>query len=523
MTGKGRLILIVLLVVGSIAGMLAWKFYEPMKKAQDVEDTSMAKDMLGEIDLRDDNFFGYFMIRSKQMRSMMIQNRWHLKITDDKADYPARMEALAKGEADMAVVTVDSYLLNAAKYDYPGTLTFVIDKSAGVDALVGWKKAGTSLNDFRGKKIRVCFTPDSPSHHFLKALKTGFDLPEVLPPKGSPLRIETDGSEEAMKFLLADKCDLAMGWEPDISRTLAKESGIVRLIGTEKMDGYIVDVLAVSREFLKKHPEAVKLFMANYFRALNYYTKEHPEELRIELMAETGQSAEVVEKMLKGIVWVNLTQNCLVWFGIGPASANPSTLLAETIESTVAVLIDNKDFDKNPLPDGDPFKIFYGDILAELFKKSAAGMASENAPAVVNSLETKFDAMSADRWATLKEIGTLKVEPIVFQSGTARLGLDGKTDLDLLAEKMKHFPTARLKVFGHTSIEGDPVANKELSLERAEACVKYFEVTYSMDPNRFLPIGMGGGKPLPQLPDEEDRGWLYRLPRVEMMLVVDEI
>ena len=48
------------------------------------------------------------------------------------------------------------------------------------------------------------------------------DVPELLPSrKGN--RIETEGSEGALKKLLAGKADIAALWEPDVSRALAAQ------------------------------------------------------------------------------------------------------------------------------------------------------------------------------------------------------------------------------------------------------------------------------------------------------------
>ena len=40
-----------------------------------------------------------------------------------------------------------------------------------------------------------------------------------------------------------------------------------------------------------------------------------------------------------------------------------------------------------------------------------------------------------------------------------------------------------------------------------------------MDPNRLRIVGYGSEKPLPRLPDESERAYGYRLPRVELSLV----
>ena len=46
-------------------------------------------------------------------------------------------------------------------------------------------------------------------------------------------------------------------------------------------------------------------------------------------------------------------------------------------------------------------------------------------------------------------------------------------------------------------------------------------VTYNVDPNRIKVVGMGSAQPLPRLPNESERAYHYRLPRVELSLLAD--
>ena len=70
-------------------------------------------------------------------------------------------------------------------------------------------------------------------------------------------------------------------------------------------------------------------------------------------------------------------------------------------------------------------------------------------------------------------------------------------------------------------MKGSPEENRKLSQERAEAVARYLEVTYNIDHNRLRTVGLGSDKPLPQLADESERAYGYRLPRVELSLVAD--
>ena len=115
----------------------------------------------------------------------------------------------------------------------------------------------------------------------------------------------------------------------------------------------------------------------------------------------------------------------------------------------------------------------------------------------------------------------MKALNVSFQSGTADLSYDGKTEIDTMMDVLRHYPGFRVRVRGHTAQSGDPDLNRQLSLERADAVARYMNVTYNVDPNRIKVVGMGSSLPPPRLPNESERAYQYRLPRVEVSLLAD--
>jgi outer membrane protein OmpA-like peptidoglycan-associated protein/ABC-type nitrate/sulfonate/bicarbonate transport system substrate-binding protein len=513
-TGALLLLLVGLLIIG------AAYFLKPYFQEKEQRSTSDAREIKGNIKIAVDNWVGYFPLCSPEMKKRMRQQGWNLVCEDDQADYPQRMKRLKDGEIDFAVATVDAFLLNGAPKGFPGTIVAVIDESQGGDAIVARKDAVASLNELKGRTdIKVAFTPGSPSHHLLKAATEHFDVPELLP-AGERL-IATKGSEEALKKLLSGKAQVAALWEPDVSRALARD-GIVKLLGTEDTKRLIVDVLLAGRDFSKSRPEVVKLLLANYFMTLKSY-RENQELLQEHVMAAAKLTGDTVEKMLKGVAWTNLTDNCERWFGISMPGSHAEDSLIETLESTAQILIHSGDFPESPIPAGDPYRLTQSQFVEDLYLQGIAGFTSPKAGSVrsdaVNSLEAAFAPLSADAWGVLQEIGTLRTEPVVFQSGTADLSFQGKLEIDRAVERLKHYPNFRVVIKGHTGTEGAPEANRTLSRERSEAVARYLQVTYNINPNRLLAVGFGGEKPLPQKPGESMRSYRYRLPRVELVLV----
>ncbi|MGD9009134.1 MAG: hypothetical protein PVG41_14495, partial [Desulfobacteraceae bacterium] len=247
----------VLIVIIVVLGALGFKFFLPYFEKSQQRATTDASKTKGKIVVALDNWVGYFVLRSPEMENALRRAGYILICEDDQADYGRRMERLKAGEIDFAVATVDSFLLNGAARNYPGAIIMVIDESKGGDAILARKEKVPGLDALKGRNdIRVAFTPNSPSHHLAKAAADHFSVPQLIP--HGKLLIETDGSQKAMEKLLAGQTDVAICWEPDVSRALA-DKGIVKLLGTEDTERLIVDILVAGRKTLQKKPEVVQL------------------------------------------------------------------------------------------------------------------------------------------------------------------------------------------------------------------------------------------------------------------------
>jgi len=510
-----NLIAALILLVVFVGGAFLAKGLLPKWRERTQKVTSDAKATKGTIRIADDNFMGYFFVRSPEFKKAMRRAGWILDVEDDGANYAQRMKKLASDEIDFAVCTVDAYVLNGKTHDYPGTIIMVIDESKGADAILALKDKVANLDALKGMSgVRVAYTPDSPSHHLLKATSDHFSVPELLPEQ-SDLRIETDGSEKAVQALLSGKADVAVAWEPDVSKGL-KDSRIIKLIGTELTEKLIVDILLVNRKFLSKNPDVVKLFMTNYFKVLKKYRQDKALLMK-DLKKDAGLSEEQIASVMQSIRWINFTENCEDWFGIGTYNEG----LVDTIESTLTILKNAGDFTSNPLPDEDPYRLTYREFLGQLHQEGIGlgFKTTTSEAAALGSIEARFPALDEAGWAQLKVVGGLKVGKIPFLRGDSNLNVKAKEVVDAAVDKLKHYPALRVVVEGHTGTMGDPDMNRTLSQARADAVKQYLAVTYNVDPNRMRAIGLGGDTPLPRKPGESLKGWRYRLPRVEMVLV----
>ncbi|MBI4349475.1 MAG: OmpA family protein [Elusimicrobia bacterium] len=506
------------LIVGTL-GLIGAYFLLPRLAAKRQLETSDAKDTKGTIRVGVDNWVGYFPLCSPELRRRMRGAKYLLQCVEDTADYPARMKKLGRGELDFAVATVDSFLLNGPAERFPGAIIAVLDESKGGDAIVADRRRVKSIEELKNRpRLKIAFTPASPSEHLLKSVAVHFDIPAMRERRGA-WRVETDGSPAALKLLETGEVDAAVLWEPDVSRATARPN-VVKLLGTESTRRLIVDILLVNRDFLAREPQAIKVLLANYFRALKAY-QQSPETLKDDLVSATKLSTKQVESMLQGVRWATLADNASLWFGIGLGSETGDEGLVDTIESSAQILVASGDFSSSPVPEGDPYRLLNSSFVSELVK--AGGFEGFGTAASVKSARSDFPPLDERGWSLLREIGTMKVLPITFQSGTAELSLEGKRELDKAASNLEHYPGFRVLLRGHTGLNGDPAQNRRLSQERAEAVQRYLTVTHGIDGDRLRAEGIGSAKPLARLPNEGDRPYNYRLPRVELCLVMESL
>lgn len=501
-----------ILVLGilAIAGV---KFLLPIWQDAAQRETSDAASEHGTLSVGVDSWVGYFPLCSPVLAKQMRDAGYNLRCDDDQADYAKRFTRLNDGDLQLAVATVDAYVLNGIRTQYPGAIVAVLDQSKGGDAIVARRSAVPNLDGLKKKSnLRVAFTPNSPSEHLLKSVGVHFDVPHFKDRKGA-WRVPANGSSDALAKLQSGDVDLAVLWEPDVARALANND-FVKLIGTEDTENLIVDVLIASRKLVQEKPEAINVLLKHYFQTLRQY-REDEALLRDHVRSYTKMDKAQVQAMLGGVAWASLSDNGVQWFGVTPAGVNGEQQLIDTINASVQILQATGEFDSSPLPDRDAHRLTNGQFIAGLYKSQAgSGDAS-------GSLQKSFVVLDDKGWAKLQEVGTLKVEPIGFQRGTATLSDDDEQVLARMADRLRHYPNYRILVKGHTGSGGDADANMELSKSRAQTVASHLLSTFNIDANRVRAVGYGAEQPLPRLAGESDRAYGYRLPRVEVSLLAE--
>ena len=501
-----------LLILGGL-GIIMGKIVQVQRQDSKIFSFTDAGESKGKITIGVDNWIGYFPLCSPVMKRRLYQQGYLLECIEDQADYAQRLDALNKGDLDMAVATVDSYLFNGAASQFPGTMVAVLDESKGGDALLAWKDKLPTLDNLRqNKTAKIAFTPDSPSDHLLKAIAVHFDITHLKQRQNWP--VLTQGSEDALQRLLNKEVDAAVLWQPDVSKALTKE-GIHLLLGTDQTRQLIVDVLMAGKKIMRDKPEIITLLLTEYFHTLKFY-RDNNNELLDDVEAITKLDNDSIKSLLKGIQWQGLTENAHKWFGTVAVNGLPEQELVETINSSIRIFIDYGSMSLSPLPNNDPYRIISSHFIDEVYQQ--LGLPTDSMPLE----EHKFKEISDEQWQNLQQVGKLKIRPVIFSSGTDTLTLEDKIQLDGAESTLKHYPNFRILIRGHTSTRGDKILNKSLSQDRADAVARYLMITHDIPAQRIKAIGYGGEQPLPKLPNESRRAYNYRLPRVELILVADK-
>lgn len=497
----------ILLFLGIVAAIIVAKMIQDKGKSDITQNTSFAQKGIIKVAL--DSYAGYYPLRSGEMVSRMLKEGYRLDMVMDQGDYQSRVDKLNSGDVDLAVFTVDSFILNAARLDFPGTIIAVLSESHGSDAMVARKSVAESVDDLKNNEnIRISYTPRSPSHHLVKTLGAHFGIDHVLKKRGG-WRVEVDGSGAALKALEDGKADVAVLWEPDISRALSSDR-YVKILGTEATAGLIVDILVANRTFLEKRGGDIELLLGTYFEVMKSY-RSNPQLLIDGIAGAEKVSADLASSMVDGVEWKSLYENAVDWYGINYDGKSGRFGLYQNIERTVDILVQAGDFSKSPLPDGDPRRIFYDKIIGKLMMKMGAGTGSD-----LKSTSVDFKPLSDSAWSLLRPVGTLKVDPISFNSGSGKVDESGLKTVESLIPKLENYPRFRVVVEGHTGTRGDRQANLELSQTRADAVKEVLVQKFQVDPDRVRSVGVGPDRPLKQQNDESLRAWQNRLSRVEV-------
>ncbi len=508
-SGKGVLIaaLIWIIIIAGLA--VAAKFFLLPYFQKDLEKTTGSESQYKkEITLALDSFSGYSVLRSSAMHRDLKNQGIKLEIVDDGADYGKRLKSLEDRDVDLAVFTVDSFLTAGAKAGkFPASIVMVIDETSGADAVIAYESKVKNLEDLDYADARIVLTPASPSEFLARTIIAHFNLPD-LPENWA---IEADGAEAVYRQFKKDTGQERRAyvlWEPYVSRAL-EIPGAHLLIDSSRLKGYIVDVLVAERTFLRDHPDLVRTVIESYFRAAHSYSKKSGgmETLVIEDAKTTGSetlNAAMAKKLVDGIQWKNTLENNAPSGSQRTQESSGLQHIEDVVLNITDVLLKTGAITSDPL-DGKANTLYYDAILDNLQQSDfhpgktvsvIEGLGSGTADLDKARVRGPLKILTDAEWNSLMPVGRLRVKPIAFARGTARLNIQSNRDLAALAKSLGSWPDYYLLITGNVRAEGDPEANLKLAGDRAAAAAESL-LKAGVSPDRIknqaaAPSGAGG-------------------------------
>ena len=186
-----------------------------------------------------------------------------LRIIEDAAIY---MAAIAAGELDGNASTLDEIM----KYRSPEfcfKAVAALDDSHGGDGVLV-REDVTSLKDLKGQQIGM--NEGSVSQFWFNILLTREGMTE------KDLQITNMTADDAAAAFIAGQIPAAVTWEPHLSLVRSKKQGKV-LIDSAETPGVIVDVVALTCDYIKNNPKDVEAFNKGLFKAVEFI-KTNPDE-----------------------------------------------------------------------------------------------------------------------------------------------------------------------------------------------------------------------------------------------------
>jgi chemotaxis protein MotB len=164
--------------------------------------------------------------------------------------------------------------------------------------------------------------------------------------------------------------------------------------------------------------------------------------------------------------------------------------------------------------------------ISQLSKKAEKAEQLEKATQTYEDLQKKLEKEIQEGQVQIKEmkdrLTVTMVDQILFASGSAEVGKQGKTVLDKVVTILKDVKDKRIEVDGHTdnvkivsAIKGRFPTNWELSTARATEVVRYLQQG-GIDPHILSATGFGEYQPITSNDTEEGR---HKNRRIEIVLL----
>jgi NitT/TauT family transport system substrate-binding protein len=251
-------------------------------------------------------------------------------------DPKIRMPALAAGQLDVAVTTVDT-VLNFLSENQSYRYLFAIDDSKGGDGIVANKDIET-LADLKGKS--VAYGEGSVSQFYLGVLlkQVGLSIADV--------HSQNMTAGDAGAAFVAERVDAAVTWEPWLTRGRQAPHGHL-LVDSSTSPGLITDMAMTTPEKLEARADDFKALYRAWVKAVEFQKANEKEADEIMARGVGGwlEDPAVFAETRAGIAYYDAAMN-EAFFGT-PDALGP---IAETITNALDLGREIGQFDHDVAP-----------------------------------------------------------------------------------------------------------------------------------------------------------------------------
>lgn len=215
-------------------------------------------------------------------------------IMEDESTYGA---AFVSGSIQALGQVLDRDII---QYDAgaPEQYVCTMDCSTGGDGLIASAEI-QSVNDLAGKTVAL--DKSATSYFFFLQVLADSDITE------DQINIVEMGNDAAGEAFIAGQVDAAVTWEPALSNCGQREGGHI-LVSSAEYPKAIIDVLTISTDFLKEHPDAADALNAGWNKSVDYLNANFEEGCEI-MAAGLDLSKEDVIAECAGITFYDEAMN----------------------------------------------------------------------------------------------------------------------------------------------------------------------------------------------------------------------
>jgi NitT/TauT family transport system substrate-binding protein len=184
-----------------------------------------------------------------------------LKFDDERADV---MAAMARGDIEMDMRTVGEYQGRPRDPSTPGIIIGTIDESLGGDGVVA-DGAIKSVQDLKGKIVASELNIPGRLLLQLELHKYGMTLKDV--------QLKEIATADTVSVFADSSVSAVVSYQPYLSQALKVDSfrKPTEIVSSATYPGYIVDVIIVRADDLKKNPQKYRNFLIGIYKAIDYY------------------------------------------------------------------------------------------------------------------------------------------------------------------------------------------------------------------------------------------------------------